>query len=185
MNRLSDALPAARRGACLLVALALLSGCADVREMMGFSREGPDEFAVVTHQPLVIPPDFRLRPPRPGEVVEEQAQVQAQEEARETAEEVLFSRPGAAESSAAPAPTETESGEGLTSGEAALLEEIERSALGGATAGSDQTAQAEAAPAPAPAAPAPEAPAPADGEQAAAAQGDSDRSLLDRFWDLF
>lgn len=172
MNQFRNAFPAARRGGGLLVALALLSGCADVREMMGFSREGPDEFAVVTHQPLVIPPDFRLRPPRPGEVVEEQARVQAQEEAREEAEEVLFSRPGAAESSD-PAPPATESSEGLTSGEAALLEEIERST------------QAEAAPAaPAPQAPAPAAPAPAADEQAAT-QEDSDRSLLDRFWDLF
>ena len=28
----------------------------------------PDEFAVVQRAPLTIPPDFELRPPRPGEV---------------------------------------------------------------------------------------------------------------------
>jgi hypothetical protein len=30
-------------------------------------KRAPDEFAVVQRAPLVIPPDFELRPPRPGE----------------------------------------------------------------------------------------------------------------------
>ncbi|GAB4523422.1 MAG: DUF3035 domain-containing protein [Parvularculaceae bacterium] len=30
-------------------------------------KKSPDEFAIVTKAPLVIPPDFSLRPPAPGE----------------------------------------------------------------------------------------------------------------------
>ena len=32
-----------------------------------FGRERPDEFAVARNAPLVIPPDYALTPPRPGE----------------------------------------------------------------------------------------------------------------------
>lgn len=43
-----------------------LIGCESVREAAGINKEPPDEFAVVTKSPLVIPPDFNLRPPKPG-----------------------------------------------------------------------------------------------------------------------
>ena len=33
---------------------------------MGIERVGPDEFAVESRAPLVVPPDFDLRPPQPG-----------------------------------------------------------------------------------------------------------------------
>jgi hypothetical protein len=32
-----------------------------------FSRNRPDEFAVGRNAPLIVPPDFSLAPPRPGE----------------------------------------------------------------------------------------------------------------------
>ncbi len=48
------------------LALALLSGCGDVRRQMGFDKQAPDEFAVVSRAPLSIPPDYSLRPPQPG-----------------------------------------------------------------------------------------------------------------------
>ena len=47
------------------VALSLI-GCESIREAAGVTKEPPDEFAVVTKSPLVIPPDFNLRPPKPG-----------------------------------------------------------------------------------------------------------------------
>jgi hypothetical protein len=34
--------------------------------MAGLQKKSPDEFAVTTKAPLVIPPDFNLRPPMPG-----------------------------------------------------------------------------------------------------------------------
>src|SRR5688572_8307029 len=45
-------------------AALLLAGCGGGGP---FSRERPDEFAVARNAPLVIPPDFALTPPRPGE----------------------------------------------------------------------------------------------------------------------
>jgi hypothetical protein len=47
------------------LALSLI-GCQSIREAAGVTKEPPDEFAVVTKSPLVIPPDFNLRPPKPG-----------------------------------------------------------------------------------------------------------------------
>lgn len=41
----------------------LLGGCGS----SGFDRTRPDEFAVARQAPLVVPPDFALVPPRPGE----------------------------------------------------------------------------------------------------------------------
>lgn len=51
-------------GACLL--LLALPGCSNVRSMLGMDQAGPDEFAVESRAPLLIPPDFNLRPPQPG-----------------------------------------------------------------------------------------------------------------------
>jgi hypothetical protein len=45
---------------------ASLSGCDSLREAAGEGKASPDEFAVVTKAPLVIPPDFNLRPPAAG-----------------------------------------------------------------------------------------------------------------------
>ncbi|HEY6579103.1 MAG TPA: DUF3035 domain-containing protein [Rhizomicrobium sp.] len=51
----------------VLAGLALsLIGCESIREAAGVTKEPPDEFAVVTKSPLVVPPDFNLRPPKPG-----------------------------------------------------------------------------------------------------------------------
>jgi hypothetical protein len=51
--------------AVTLGALAL-SGCSSFREAAGLGKKSPDEFAVTTKAPLIIPPDFNLRPPSPG-----------------------------------------------------------------------------------------------------------------------
>ncbi|MCB2076981.1 MAG: DUF3035 domain-containing protein [Novosphingobium sp.] len=47
-----------------ITASALLSACGGSGL---FNRERPDEFAVQRQTPLVVPPDFALTPPRPGE----------------------------------------------------------------------------------------------------------------------
>ena len=54
---------------CLVLsALMLLSlaACGGVADTLGLGRNPPDEFAVVDRPPLSLPPDFELRPPRPG-----------------------------------------------------------------------------------------------------------------------
>ncbi|HEY1962137.1 MAG TPA: DUF3035 domain-containing protein [Rhizomicrobium sp.] len=43
-----------------------MAGCESVRDAMGVSKQPPDEFAVVTKAPLIIPPDYNLKPPKPG-----------------------------------------------------------------------------------------------------------------------
>lgn len=48
-------------------AASVLGGCASVRQALGSDKVAPDEFRVVSKAPLVVPPEFNLRPPRPGE----------------------------------------------------------------------------------------------------------------------
>lgn len=50
----------------LIVGVGALAGCSSFREATGANRGAPDEFAVVTKAPLIIPPDFNLQPPKPG-----------------------------------------------------------------------------------------------------------------------
>ncbi|HEX5282420.1 MAG TPA: DUF3035 domain-containing protein [Micropepsaceae bacterium] len=49
-----------------LAAVVLLSGCESIRQATGAEKTPPDEFTVLTKAPLVIPPDYNLRPPQPG-----------------------------------------------------------------------------------------------------------------------
>ncbi len=63
------------------LALLLLSGCDGVRETLGFQHNTPDEFAVATAPPLVIPPDYALRPPQPGADPSQSVPAQAQAQA--------------------------------------------------------------------------------------------------------
>jgi hypothetical protein len=54
----------------LLLALPLLlTACSggDVRETLGLNKTAPDEFVVYSRPPLSVPPEFDLKPPRPGE----------------------------------------------------------------------------------------------------------------------
>ncbi len=51
----------------LMGAVALsLSACNSARSALGLEKTPPDEFAVVTKAPLIVPPDYSLRPPKPG-----------------------------------------------------------------------------------------------------------------------
>lgn len=50
----------------LVLASIALGGCSNVRQTMGLERNKPDEFRVVSRAPLTVPPDFTLRPPKPG-----------------------------------------------------------------------------------------------------------------------
>ena len=69
-----------------LCALALaspsLSGCTDMKRALGMEKVVPDEFAVVQGAPLAMPPDFSLRPPKPGAPPSQE--VSPTEQARQT-----------------------------------------------------------------------------------------------------
>ena len=45
-----------------------LGGCStgDLSRTFGLTRDAPDEYTVTTRAPLSMPPDYNLRPPRPG-----------------------------------------------------------------------------------------------------------------------
>lgn len=65
----------------LAVVAALTSGCAGFGRAVGGGKNPPDEFAVTTKAPLVVPPDYALRPPKPGETRPEE--LSASERARQ------------------------------------------------------------------------------------------------------
>ena len=82
-----------------LVSLAALSACGSNSL---FDRDRPDEFAVSRQPPLVIPPDFSLTPPRPGQPRPQTGGVQQQTleamfggpQARSITEQVVVNQAG-------------------------------------------------------------------------------------------
>lgn len=88
----------------VLAALSL-QGCTDFKRAVGWEKVIPDEFAVVSRAPLAIPPDYTLRPPRPG------AQRPQEKAPTEQARETVF-RAGQQEATLPPPATQRSSGEG-------------------------------------------------------------------------
>ncbi|MCB1782453.1 MAG: DUF3035 domain-containing protein [Alphaproteobacteria bacterium] len=48
------------------VCTVLLSGCSGVKKQLGLEKSAPDEFMVIKHAPLAMPPGMALPPPTPG-----------------------------------------------------------------------------------------------------------------------
>lgn len=69
----------ARIAAILSLGLSLI-GCDSLRQATGAAKTPPDEFTVLTKAPLIIPPDYNLRPPQPG--VASRNEVDADDQAR-------------------------------------------------------------------------------------------------------
>jgi hypothetical protein len=82
---------AAVSAVCLAGALAL-SGCTGVKRAIGLDPTMPDEFEVVQRAPLTIPPDFDLRPPKPG--APRPQEVSADKLAREDLDKAGPGKPG-------------------------------------------------------------------------------------------
>jgi hypothetical protein len=89
-----------------LAALAISAeGCAGAADKLGLNSQAPDEFRVVSKAPLVVPPDYALRPPTPGQPRPQELQPESQarlalvgqQEAvqRSQGETLLVSRAGA------------------------------------------------------------------------------------------
>lgn len=55
-----------RKAVLLGSAMLALAGCSSAADALGLGRNAPDEFAVVDRAPLSLPPDYELRPPKPG-----------------------------------------------------------------------------------------------------------------------
>jgi hypothetical protein len=105
--------------------LLLLGGCSGdaLSRTFGLTRDAPDEYTVTTRAPLSMPPDYNLRPPRPGA-----ARPQEQSE-REQAAEALVPQLalGAPQGNVSP-------------GQAALLEQTGPAAPAGIRASVDRDA---------------------------------------------
>lgn len=89
-----------------------LAGCENPRGTLGLdNKKAPDEFSVITKAPLIIPPDFSLRPPSPGQAGPRE------QIARTNARSALFGR-----KSSAGAISQSEArAAGTSAGELALL----------------------------------------------------------------
>jgi hypothetical protein len=82
-----------------------LAGCQSTQQALGMTKVTPDEFRVVTKAPLVVPPDFALRPPAPGKPRPQELQPesaarlallgQRDAEQRSTGEKLLANKAGA------------------------------------------------------------------------------------------
>jgi hypothetical protein len=86
------------------------SACSGVRDSLGFGKRPPDEFTVVRKPPLVIPPNFSLRPPATAGLEEEKTETIGK------AKQALFGQSSLSASSSVPAPPPVKS-----VGERALL----------------------------------------------------------------
>ena len=49
------------------LSVLMLGGCSMFENLGGAKKVSPDEFKIVSHSPLTMPPNAELRPPRPGE----------------------------------------------------------------------------------------------------------------------
>jgi hypothetical protein len=96
----------------VLVSLAL-GGCSAFENLGGGKKISPDEFKIVSHSPLTMPPNAELRPPRPGEPRPQE--VTPADQAKEALSPALAGRtqqrvtgPGAGGAPAAPGRTGSE-----------------------------------------------------------------------------
>ena len=91
--------------ASALMAAFGVAGCQSTQQALGMTKVTPDEFRVVTKAPLVVPPDYALRPPAPGKPRPQELQPesaarmallgQREGEQRSDGEKLLTSKAGA------------------------------------------------------------------------------------------
>lgn len=91
--------------AVLIAGSASLGACTASSKALGLTPAVPDEFRVVAKTPLIVPPDYGLRPPVPGEPRPQELQPESrareallgrrQSEARSDGEKLLASKAGA------------------------------------------------------------------------------------------
>jgi len=106
--------------------ILLLAGCDSTKlsRTFGLTRDAPDEFMVTTRAPLSMPPDFNLRPPRPGASRPQEQSERDQAEAALVPQVALGSAPA-----------------GRSPGQAALLNEVGPAAPGNIRDRVDQDAK--------------------------------------------
>jgi hypothetical protein len=100
-----------------LAALGVVSlgGCSALENLGGGKKVSPDEFKIVSHSPLTMPPNAELRPPRPGEPRPQE--VTPADQAKEALSPALAARPQRNQ-----VMTGAAQGPGRTGGEASLVQ---------------------------------------------------------------
>ena len=82
-------------------AIIALTACSEgTKQDLGLANTAPDEFAVVTRAPLSVPPDYTLRPPRPG--AGRPMEMSTQDQARQTVFGVEDVQPSSAKTAERP-----------------------------------------------------------------------------------
>lgn len=71
---------------CVAAVMALGACGQSTKESLGLVKTAPDEFAVITRAPLSVPPDYALRPPKPG------AQRPMEISTKDTARQTVFGK---------------------------------------------------------------------------------------------
>jgi len=94
------------------IAIITLAACSSTKEQFDFSKKAPDEFQVTTRAPLEMPPEFTLRPPRPG------APRPQEDSATDEAKQAVFGNQ-----------QQTNAPSGLSQGESILLQKTGASAV--------------------------------------------------------
>ncbi|MDD9841722.1 MAG: DUF3035 domain-containing protein [Alphaproteobacteria bacterium] len=61
--RSSDMKYGRRYGLVILLPIIGLAGCGQLADTFGYGKNPPDEFAIIRKSPLIIPPDYQLKPP--------------------------------------------------------------------------------------------------------------------------
>jgi len=102
----------------------VLGGCSAFENLGGGKKVSPDEFKIVSHSPLTMPPNAELRPPRPGEPRPQE--VTPAEQAKEALSPVLAGRSQQARGAGGAA-----AAGGRTGSEQALVQKAGQSAGGG------------------------------------------------------
>jgi hypothetical protein len=75
----------------IVLATVALGGCSAFENLGGGKKVSPDEFKIVSHSPLTMPPNAELRPPRPGEPRPQE--VTPADQAKEALSPALAARP--------------------------------------------------------------------------------------------
>ncbi|MEE3295455.1 MAG: DUF3035 domain-containing protein [Pseudomonadota bacterium] len=57
-----------------IISISLMGCGSDLAKVLGTDKMPPDEFTILTKPPLIIPPEYNLRPPAEGEVRSEPQQ---------------------------------------------------------------------------------------------------------------
>jgi hypothetical protein len=84
-------IPALRATSLLALGAFAVGGCSALENLGGGKKVSPDEFKIVSHSPLTMPPNAELRPPRPGEPRPQE--VTPADQAKEALSPALAGRP--------------------------------------------------------------------------------------------